>query len=197
MNHRDEVYCQLLESSIQTAALLEPADALLDDTTTPVELAIEALPSVVGMLVFAPRDHGLDRMPAQPIPDRGEAVALVAREGFGSGAPTNPHPIHDFFELRALVDLSRRDVDGEGKAVAVSDQVELAPESAARAAQRVVDGFVGAPFFPAPAAERDARTIVPSTHQRSQSIWPSASRRTCSASRIRAYTPRRRQELKW
>ena len=81
--------------------------------------------------------------------------------------------------------------------MAVSDQVELAPESAARATQRVVGGFVIAPFFPAPAAEREARTTVPSTHHKSQSMWPSASSRTCSACRMRSQTLRRRQELKW
>ena len=84
-------------------------------------------------------------------------------------------------------------MDREGKSVTVSDQVELAPESAARAAQCVVGGFVGAPFFPAPAAERDARTIVPSTHHRSQSMCPSASSRTCNAANTRSYTPDRRR----
>ena len=197
MNHREEVHGQLLESCAQATALLEPADALLDCAPAPVEPAVEPVPAVVRVLVFPSWDHGFDGVSSQPVPDRGEAVALVTRDCLGAGASTDSDAVHDFFELRALVDLTRRDVDREGKAVAVSDQVELAPESAARATQRVVEGFLGAPFFPAPAAEREARTIVPSTHQRSQSIAPSASSRTCSASRIRSYTPRRRQELKW
>lgn len=54
----------------------------------------------------------------------------------------------------------------------VYNQVDLAPESAARETQGVVLGLFGSPFFPAPAAAREARTDEPSMHQRSQSILP-------------------------
>src|SRR5205814_748592 len=122
------------------------------------EQTIEAIPAVIGMLIAAARDHGLDRVATQPVTDRLIAVALVSRERLRTLPAPDPDPIHHRFELRALVDLARRDVDGEGKAAAVSDQVELAAESAARATQCVVGGLFSAPFFPAPAAERDART---------------------------------------
>ena len=50
----------------------------------------------------------------------------------------DPHAIHDLLELRALVDLAGRDEDGEGNSVTVSNHVDPAAESAARATQRVV-----------------------------------------------------------
>ena len=185
------------EPGAETAALFEPADELLHHAAPSVQPAIEAMPPVTGVLVPAAGNHGLDRVPAQPVANPLEAVTLVAGERSRSGAATDADPTHDFLELCAFVDLPRRDMRREGKAVAVSDQVELAPESAARATQCVVDGLFSAPFFPPPAAEREARTIVPSTHHKSQSIWPFASSRSCRASRIRTNTPRRRQELKW
>ena len=83
--------------------------------------------------------------------------------------------MHHVVELRRFVRLPRRECDGEDKAVAVSNQVELAPLSAAAAAQSVVVGLeaVGLVLFlRAPAAARDARTLVPSTSHRSQSILP-------------------------
>jgi hypothetical protein len=60
----------------------------------------------------------------------------------------------------------------------------------------VVEGLVGAPFFPAPAAAFAARTELPSTHHKSQSMCPSASSRICRASSTRSKTPCRRQALK-
>ena len=57
----------------------------------------------------------------------------------------------------------------EGNGVTVNDQVELASPPASAATQRVVSGLSFA-FFEAPAAAREARTLLPSTHHRSQSM---------------------------
>jgi len=46
------------------------------------------------------------------------------------------------------------------------------------------------------ARKSEAVHKLPSTHQRSQSMWPSSSSRICRASRMRSMTPCRRQELK-
>src|SRR5439155_7205596 len=77
MNHRQEVHRQFLESCAQPPTLLEPAHALLDHTATPVQGAIETMPAVVGVLVFAARDHRLDGMLPQPVADPLIAVPLV------------------------------------------------------------------------------------------------------------------------
>src|SRR6267143_1205798 len=145
MNHRDEVHGQLLEAGAQAAALLKPADALLDGAALPIELLVEAVPPVVRMLVTAPRDHAADRMLMEPGADAPIAVAFVSGHRRRpctrrSDGLTDANPAHDFFELRTFVDLSGRDVDGEGKSVTFSNQVELAAESAARVAQSVVVG---------------------------------------------------------
>src|SRR5437899_993773 len=151
MNHRDEVHGQLLEARAQSSALLEPAHALFNGAASPIERLVEAVPAVLGVLVAATRNDHANRMAMEPRADAGVAVALVARQTRGSRSRW-PHrlpdanPIHDFFELRALVDLSGRDVDRERESVTVSNQVELAAESAARANQCVVSGPLGAPF---------------------------------------------------
>src|SRR5437762_4604415 len=174
MNHREEVDGQLLEPGRDTPALLEPAGALFDGATAAVGAAIELMSAIVGPLVLAARDDHSNGMAMQPVPDATVAIALVARHR-GRALPRRParlsdrHAVHDRVDLRRLVDLARRDVRGEGNAATVSDQVELAPESAARATQRVVGGFSGAPFFPAPAAAREARIELPSMPPRSQS----------------------------
>ena len=146
------------------------------------------------LLVRAHGNNGADRAPAKPISDAPIAVSLVAGDGGRASARRperlrNTHRFHEGFELRRLVTLSRRHFDGKWQAVTVSDQVEFGPESAARAAQRVVFGLFRPPFSPAPAADRLARTLLPSTHHMSQSMRPSASSRICKASKMRSHVP--------
>ena len=147
MNHRQEVDGQLFEAGGHAPALLEPAIALLDGAASPVGSAIESDPAISRMLVAAPRDDRPDRVPPKPLADARRAVALVPSQRLGALSTPDPHPVHDRFELRALVDLPGRDVGREGYSVTFSNQVDLAPEFAARAAQSVVSGFFGAPLF--------------------------------------------------
>ena len=202
MNHREEVHGELVEAGRQSAALLEPAHALLDGAALPLESLVEAVSAVLGVLVAAAREDDADRVLLQPLADPEVAVTVVAGQALGTGSRrsgwlADAYPVHDLFELSALVDLPGRDMRREGESVTVSNQVELAAGSAARATQCVVSGLLAAPFSPAPAATREARTVEPSAHQRSQSMCPSASSRICRASRIRSKTFVRRQELKW
>ena len=145
-------------------------------------------------------DHGSDCVPSKPRANARIAVSLVPSHGSRSLAWTanglrNAYSIHDEFELSRFVPLPGCHLSGEGQAVAVSDQVEFAAKSAARAAQTVVFWLLGAPFFPAPAAARLARTLLPSTHHRSQSMHPSESRRICRASSKRSQVPSFRHRL--
>jgi hypothetical protein len=73
--------------------------------------------------------------------------------------------------------------------------VEFGPEFAARACQGMVCGLFGFPLFPAPAAARVARTLLPSMHHRFQSTKLSSSKRICKTSTIRAQVPSLRQRL--
>ena len=74
--------------------------------------------------------------------------------------------------------------------------MDFGPKPASRAAQSVVLGFFFAPFSPAPAAAMCARTVLPSTHHKSQSIRPCSSRRIRSRSSIRSKSPPFRHRLK-
>jgi len=106
---------------------------------------------VVALLVAALGDDGADRVAAQPRPNAIEAVSLVAGHAMGPtarrahGLP-DAHRVHHELELRRFVRLPRRDFDGKRQVSAVSNQVEFAPKSAARAAQSVVRGLLGPPF---------------------------------------------------
>lgn len=202
MNHRQEVHGQLLKSRSKTSALLEPADALFHRAAPPVALPVKSLSSVSRPLIRPAWNHGSNCVASQPCPNPRIAVSLVTGYRTGSCARRpdrlpDLHPVHDVFEVLRLVRLPRRDVGREGDSTTVSNKVDFAPESAARATQCVVFGLFGVPFFPAPAAAFEARTELPSTHQRSQSMYPLSSNRIWSASRIRSMTPFRRQELKW
>ena len=147
-------------------------------------------------LVASLRGHRVDAAPGEPALDPGIAVALVA---CGLARPAlaarGPDLLHQALELRRLVRLPRGDAGGKGNSRAVRDQVQLRSPSAARAAQCVIFRLVRALFFEAPAAERAARTLVPSMHHRSQSILPWRSRRMRSALAIRSKVPSRRHLL--
>ena len=140
------------------------------------------------LLIGPHGNDGSNGVLAKPCSNARKAVPLVSRNGGGSltGAPRrlgNSHGVQQRFELRGLVTLTGRHFRNEGQAVAVSDQMEFCPESAARAAQSVVFWLFRPPFFPPPAAARLARMLLPSTHHKSQSMRPSVSSRICSASR--------------
>lgn len=106
---------------------------------------------MVAFLVAALGDDGPDRVSTQPPTNAVETVSLVASHAARSTAGSahglgNAHRVHQELELRRLVRLSRRDFDGKRESPAVSHQMELAPESATRAAQSVVWGLPEPPF---------------------------------------------------
>ena len=153
LDHGQEVDCEFFEAGGDAPAFLEPADAAFDNASTPVCVAVKVQrsPAVVALLVAALGDDGGDRMASEPRPDALETVPLVAGQTLGPTAGSaqglwNPHRVHQELELGGFVRLPRRDLDGQRQASAVSNQVEFAPESAARAAQSVVRGLLGPPF---------------------------------------------------
>ena len=83
-----EVNGQLLESGADAAALLEPADALLDHVPLTISLLIEGHGRVVShLLVVLVRDHRLDAQELEPVADAFDAVTLVAGQLLGLAAP--------------------------------------------------------------------------------------------------------------
>jgi len=106
---------------------------------------------MVALLVASLGNDRFDGVATQPLPDAVETVCFVPGDTFGATAGSthrlrDAHRVHQRLEPRRFVRLPRRDFDGKRQASAVSNQVELAPESAARAAQSVVGGLLGPPF---------------------------------------------------
>jgi len=148
LHGRQVVDGELVEARRQCPALLEPADALLHHRPAAVGLPIEPRPAVVGPLVLAARDDRPDAVPPQPAADARVTVALVPRQPHRAAArPPTPAGdadlIQDPLALRGLVPLAGRDLDRQGPAVAVADQVDFRAEAAAGATQAVVRRFPG------------------------------------------------------
>src|SRR5207244_9377410 len=108
-------------------------------------------------------------------------VSFVASHLLGTASPADADGIDHRFDILALMALTSRDFNGEGHARAVSNQVELAAPPASAAAQCVIRRFFRVVFdSKAPAAERLARTFVPSMHHKAPSIPPSFATSTCT-----------------
>ena len=177
--------------------------AAFHDASTTVVIPVKRH-AVVADLVFLARDHHPNLVLPQPVADPSATVALVTGKRIWpcTGMTRrlwNANRVHHRLEPFRFVALTGTDLDRERQSRTVSNQVELAPESAARAAQCMICGLFRVAvetFLEAPAAARLARIELPSMHHKSQSMEPLASSRTCNASRIRSNTPSSRHRLK-
>src|SRR5208283_234828 len=197
LHEGNEVESQLLITCSQPAGLLQPAHGAFDPAPLPIGLLIKLLAGRWSLIALA-RNHRLNPATLKMVTDFVVTVAFVAGQLDRPAEATRPtHLVHQAYELRRFVRLSRREGDAKGKALSVSDQVEFAAPSAAAATQCVIVRLGIRPlFFRAPAAAREARTLEPSTSHRSQSILPCLSSRICRALRIRSKVPSARQRLK-
>src|SRR3712207_2164581 len=114
-------------------------------------------------------------MPSEVVPHRPPRVALIAHNrpwpelGPSAAGALDRTPPHQLAERSLLVAMPRRQHKRHRPAAAVAPDVQLAAEPAAAAAQRLAEP---PPF--APAAQRCARTLVPSIICTSQSMPPAA-----------------------
>lgn len=135
LQHGQEVDSQFLESCRDSPAFFEPTDAAFHDASTTVVILVKRH-AVVADLVFLARDHHPDLVLPQPVADPLATVALVTGERTGpcTGAPHrlwNSNRVHHRLEPLRFVALTGTDLDRERQSRTVSNQVELAPESAA------------------------------------------------------------------
>ncbi len=174
-----EVDGQFLEARANASRFLHPSDALFDHCALPIRLSIKVHPAIMaGCFVLLVRNDRSDAAGSKPVPDAWNAVPFVGGQFLRTCSRTpqtlrDGDAVHRRLNLRRFVDLPGGDLNGQGSALAVSNQVELRSKPASAAAQSVVRRFVGVPvetFFPAPPAARAARTLAPSMHQRSQSM---------------------------
>lgn len=126
---------------------------------------------VVGGLALG-RDHGLNAAAFQGVENPPRLIGLVARQGRGpdtDGALAVAHVgvVERVEEGRGLVRLSGRQLEVQSVALAVAEEVDLRRKTPAGPAQRMVLRLAAVPFFPPPAAQRAARTTVPSRHHSS------------------------------
>ncbi len=174
-DHGEEVERQLLISSRDSAAALEPADASFHHVSSSI------LPFVQfrARLVASTGNDRFDPSLGQPLPDARIAVPLVARHRVGAAPTTNVDGVHQPFEARRFVALSRSRQHAQRHAAAIGHQMKLRAKASAGSSQGVVARFGFPPFFPAPAADRSARMLDPSTLKTLQSMRPSSSSSRC------------------
>src|SRR5438477_10004352 len=196
---------QFLEARADAAALLQPAHALLDHRALAIGLLVKLHrripPRRLGVLV---RDHRADALLLDPVADAPRAIGFVSGQLAGLFAasllPGGDERGHQRLEARRFVHLTGAELEGQRSSLAVRNQMEFGSKPASAAAQSVVGRFVGVSletFLSAPAAARAARTLLPSTHHRSQSIRPCWSSLIWRDSMMRAKTPFLRQLRKW
>src|SRR5205085_923817 len=138
IDHGDQPQCDIVDSQLlvtrpQGAVLLVPADHPLDDVPPPIPRLIEVLGAP---LVLPRRDDLLDPPPPTPAADARIAVTLVPRQVARPTAPTTAAGEqlsgHRRLERLTLVRLPGRDMDRQDEPAAVTDQIDLRPEPAAR-----------------------------------------------------------------
>src|SRR5438132_9612660 len=196
---------QLLEARADAAALLQPADTLLDHGTLAIGLLVKLHrripPRCLGVLV---RNHRADALLLDPVADAPCAIGFVSGQLAGlfatSVLPRGDERGHQRLKARRFVHLPGTEIEGQRSSLAVRNQMEFGSKPASAAAQSVVGRLVGMTletFLSAPAAARAARTLLPSTHHRSQSIRPRWSSLIWRASMMRAKMPLLRQLRKW
>ena len=181
MKHSVEVDGQFFEARANASRFFHPSDALFNYSTLPIGRSVELNPTVVTRsFVALVRDDRLNAAGAKPVPHARNAVSFVGGQFLRACSRTaqalwDGDAVHHRLDLRRFVHLPGSDLDGQGSAATVSNQVELRSKPASAAAQSVVRRFVGMPvetFLLAPAAARAARTLAQSMHQRSQSMRP-------------------------
>lgn len=120
-----EVKSELVVASSEPATFLEPADGTLDAVAFAIGLFVKAFSQRLGLIGFTWNDR-FDAAAIEELADRFVAVSLVTGNWVGPADVAWPtHGVHYVVELRRFVRLARGELDGEHKALSVSNHVEL------------------------------------------------------------------------
>jgi hypothetical protein len=157
LDHAAEILGRLLEPREHPAAFLQPADQALHDAPPAVRLPVELHRPGRAVLILLRRDHRRDADLQQGRVDPGRPVPFVAGHGQGPGhrlpvAVDDPliGPLQQRDEGGGLVRLPGGQVEMEGVAMTVAQEVDLRGEAAAGPPQGVIRRLVGVFFFSAP-----------------------------------------------
>src|SRR5207244_12131696 len=158
---------QFLEARADAAALLQPADALLDHGTLAIGPLVKLHRRIPPRcLVVLVRDHQTDALLLEPVADAPCAIAFVPRQlprlFAASVLSRGDERGHQRLKARRFVHLPGTELEGQRSSLAVRNQMEFGSKPASAAAQSVVGRLVGMTletFLSAPAAARAARTL--------------------------------------
>lgn len=143
---------QFLEASRNSARLLEPTDATLDDVAAPVLLRVKSRrsPPAVRDVV---QPLGNDRtypVTTQPLADAAMAVGSIPGPLLRAPPAVRPMDadgIEHRFGVQGLARLTGTELDRQRQSGAIGDQVQLRAPASAATPERVVGGFVVRQFF--------------------------------------------------
>ena len=140
-DHAAEVLCRLLEAREDAACFFEPTDQPFDDVPPPVGIAVELDRAGITVFILLGWNHRLDAQFDQVLVNPIGPVSLVAgqRHGPGDGPAGAVKQIGiRFFEQgrkdRRLVRLSCAEMEVQGMAFSITQDMDLCRKTSARAA---------------------------------------------------------------
>jgi hypothetical protein len=173
LNHPGIVFRGLLEARENAATFFQPTDEPFDDVTLAVGFSVPLDTANFAVFIALAGDHWLDASIQEVLVDPRGAITLVACQSQRSDdrlavAAGEVDAFQERFQSGRFVGLSWRQMEVERVSVRVAEEVDFRRKAAPAAAESVIFGFLGVPFFPPPAAQRAALTMVPSMHQSSE-----------------------------
>jgi len=137
--HREVVFGRLLEACEDAPAFLQPADESFDDVAVAICLSVKLHGSGIPILVALGRNDRCDARSEKILIDPVGAEALVACQPHGAERLLNLFPcdgnsLQQGFKSLGFMGLSSGEVDVEGVAMAITEQMDLRRKSAPRTA---------------------------------------------------------------
>lgn len=167
MNHPSEVDRGFFEAAEDPAGFFQPANQPLDHIPAAIKIPVNVGAGLLGHRFPHLRDDRLNRFGLELAENRSRIIRLVSGQSLGLNQGLQRRVDHfrrrpQVLKQPGLMRLSGTELDVQRGSRAVADDRDFRREPAAGTAEGVVVRFVGVRFFPPPAAQRCARTIVPS-----------------------------------
>lgn len=139
LEHAEVIFGGLLEAGEDAPALLQPANESFDDIPLAICVPVECDRPGVAIFVALGRDYRRDPRSQQVLVDPVGAEAFVAGQSDGAQRlgcllSADCRALQQCFQSLRLVRLSGREVDVEGMAVPIAEQMDFGGKPAPRAA---------------------------------------------------------------
>jgi hypothetical protein len=154
-NHASVILRGLFKTRKDAATFFQPANESFDDVALTVCFTVPFDAAGIAILVALAGDHRLDAGVEEVLVDPRGAITLVARQHqrFGDRlivAASKVDAFQERFQSGRFVILTSRQMKVEGISVGIAEEVDLRRKPAPAAAESVIVGFFGIPFFPPP-----------------------------------------------